>query len=406
MAWILLRFEHSPMFATRKQSPAMRHHNTVFHSIVRLAPLPVLNRAVDRCQANKGVRRLTTQNQFIVLLYAQLSGAESLRAIEDGFASHATRLYHIGACEVSRSTLADANAKRPCAVFMEVLADLMRRCEGSLKQKIADAVYLVDSTGFRLSSLSGDWARFSDGVYGAKLHVVYNPDSAGPSFAELTPANVNDITVAKAMPIKPGATYVFDLGYYDYGWWSALNEAGCRLVTRLKVNTPLANAIDHPLPVGSTLLSDRIGHLPPRQARSRKNPFQDPVRELRVRTETGKILRIVTNDLDTPADEIAELYKRRWQIELFFRWVKHTLKIRHFFGTSENAIRIQIAVALIAYLLLRLAHALQSSVESLLAFTRLVAKNLMHRRPIERLLDPPHPIIKDQRQLSLSLCQT
>lgn len=171
MAWILLRFEHSPMFATRKPSPAMRHHNTVFHSIVRLAPLPVLNRAVDRYGANKRVRRLTTQNQFVVLLYAQLSEAESLRAIEDGFASHATRLYHIGACEVSRSTLADANAKRPCAVFTEVLAELMRRCEGAMGQKVADAVYLVDSTGFRLSALSGDWARFSEGVYGAKLHV-------------------------------------------------------------------------------------------------------------------------------------------------------------------------------------------------------------------------------------------
>jgi hypothetical protein len=405
MAWILLRFEHSPMFATRKQSPAMRHHNTVFHSIVRLVPVPILNRAVDRYQANKRVRQLTTQNQFITLLYAQLSEAESLRTIEDSFASHAARLYHIGACEVSRSTLADANAKRPCAVFMEVLAELMRRCEGSMKQKIADAVYLVDSTGFRLSSLS-DWARFSDGVYGAKLHVVYNPDSAGPTFAELTPANVNDITVAKAMPIRPGATYVFDLGYYDYGWWAELNQAGCRLVTRLKVNTPLTNAVDNPLPAGSTILSDRIGHLPPRQARNRKNPFQDPVRELRVRTETGKILRIVTNDLDAPADEIAELYKRRWQIELFFRWVKQTLKIGHFFGTSENAVRIQIAVALIVYLLLRMAHALQSSVTSLLAFTRLVAKNLMHRRPIERLLDPPAPVVKDQRQLSLSLCQT
>lgn len=405
MAWILLSFEHSPMFATQKQSPAMRHYNTIFHSLVRLLPRSVLNRAVDHYQANKGVRRLTTQNQLLVLLYAQLSEAESLRAIEDGFASHATRLYHIGACEVSRSTLADANAKRPCAVFTEVLAELMRRHEGSVGRTIADAVYLVDSTGFRLSSLSGDWARFSDGVYGTKLHVVYNPDSMRPSFTELTPSNVNDITVAKAMPIKPGATYVFDLGYYDYGWWAKLNEAGCRLVTRLKVNTPLTVVSETPLPAGSAILSDRIGHLPARQARSRKNPFQDPIRELRVRTETGKILRIVTNDLDAPADEIAELYKRRWQIELFFRWVKHALKIRHFFGTSENAVRIQIAVALIAYLLLRMAHALQSSVASLLAFKRLVVTNLMHRRPIERLLDPIPPIIKVQQQLSFTLCQ-
>jgi Transposase DDE domain/Domain of unknown function (DUF4372) len=384
----------------------MRHHNTVFHAVLKLVPWHVLDRLVDEFQANKKVRRLSTQNQFIAMLYAQLAGIESLRAIETGFESHATRLYHLGACEVSRSTLSDANAKRPCAVFAGLLAELMARCERSLGQKVADAVHLVDSTGFRLSSLSADWAQFSSGVYGAKLHVVYNPDSERPNWAEVSPGNVNDITVAKAMPIKAGATYVFDLAYYDYRWWAELDAAGCRIVTRLKVNTPLAIVHENRLPAGSSILSDRIGHLPARQARNRKNPFKDPVRELRVRTETGKILRIVTNDLDAPADEIAELYKRRWQIELFFRWVKHTLKIRHFLGTSENAVRIHIAVALIAFLLLRMAHSLQNSIQSLLTFTRLVANNLMHRRPIDQLLEPPPPLITDQRQLSLNLCQT
>jgi transposase len=402
MAWILLSFDVLPTIKTRRESHAMRHHNTVFHAVLKLVPWQVLDRLVDASKANKKVRRLTTQDQFIVLLYAQLAGSESLRAIEAGLASHASKLYHLGACEVSRSTLADANARRPCAVFSGLLAELMSRCERRLGRQLAEAVYLIDSTGFRLSSLSAEWAQFCAGVSGAKLHVVYNPDSACPSFADVTPANVNDITVAKTMPIRPGATYVFDLGYYDYGFWAKLNDAGCRIVTRLKVNTPLAVVAENPLPAHSLVLSDR----PARQARSRKNPFQDSVRELRVRTETGKILRIVTNDLDASADQIAELYKRRWQIELFFRWVKHTLKIRHFFGTSENAVRTQIAVALIAFLLLRMAHSLQSSVQSLLAFARLVANNLMHRRPIDRLLDPPPPILIDQRQLSLNLCQT
>ena len=165
-------------------------------------------------------------------------------------------------------------------------------------------------------------------------------------------------------------------------------------------------SVENDVPTGSRVLSDRIGLLPARQAKSRRNPFQDPVREIKVRTESGKVLRIVTNDLDAPADEIADLYKRRWQIELFFRWIKHTLKIRHFFGTSENAVRIQIAIALVAFLLLRMAHVLQASVKSLLTFTRLVAQNLMQRRRIDRLLDPPPPIIKDHRQMSLILSQT
>src|SRR5208282_1567559 len=155
---------------------------------------------------------------------------------------------------------------------------------------------------------------------------------------------------------------------------------------------------ENPLPAHSLVLSDRIGHLPVRQARSRRNPFQDAVRELRVRTETGKILRIVTNDLDAPADEIAELYKRRWQIELFFRWIKQTLKIRHFFGTSENAVRIQIAVALIAFVLLRLAHGANAIVKSPLRFAQLIRLNLMHRRPIRAMLDPPDRSKPDERQ--------
>ena len=172
-------------------------------------------------------------------------------------------------------------------------------------------------------------------------------------------ANVNDITAAQQMPIEPGATYVFDLGYYDYAWWAELDAAGCRIVTRFKSNTPLDVVEELPVAEGGTILSDRIGLLPARQASSRRNPMQDPVREVRVRTETGKILRILTNDLDASAEEIADLYKRRWAIELFFRWVKQTLKITRFLGTSENAVRIQIAVALIAFLLLRLAQAAQ-----------------------------------------------
>jgi IS4 transposase len=158
-----------------------------------------------------------------------------------------------------------------------------------------------------------------------------------------------------------------------------------------------------PLAVGSPVISDRIGHLPERMARHRKNPFRNPVREVRVRTETGKQLRILTNDLDAPAEEIAELYKRRWQVELFFRWIKQTLKIRHFLGVSENAVRIQVAVALIAFLVLRLAQAAATTIESPLAFTRLVRANLMHRRSLHALLDPPPPIIRDARQLDLSL---
>ncbi len=342
---------------------------------------------------------------MIALIYAQLSGAQSLREVEAALESHSAKLYHLGGEQVARATLSDANAQRPWQVFGGLFGHLVGQLTRGLKRKAGEAVHLIDATSLRLSALSKDWAQFSTGVCGAKMHVIYNPDADCPIYAAVTAANVNDITAAKAMPITAGATYVFDLGYYDYGWWAKLDAAGCLIVTRLKVNTKLKVVTENAVAKGSNIFSDRIGHLPQRLAHNRNNPFQDPVRELRVRSESGKILRILSNDLDLPAQQIADLYKRRWQIELFFRWVKQTLKIRHFLGRSENAVRIQIAVAMIAFLLLRLAHVAQRSIPSLLIFARLVRANLMHRRPLDRLLDTPPPPIQNQRQLSFNLCQ-
>ena len=364
----------------------MRHHNSVFHDVLKHVPWAAFDRLVGAYEADKHIRRLSTRSQFIALLYGQLSGAASLREIVCGLHSHAARLYHVGARPVSRSTLADANVKRSSAVFGELFAAMVARAQRGLRRKLGEATYLVDATGLRLSGAGAQWARFSARACGAKLHVVYDAGAERPIYAALTAARVNDITAAKAMPIEAGATYVFDLGYYDYGWWARMAAAGCRIVTRLKANTPLTVTAELDVPEGCDILSDRIALLPQRQASRRENPFCDPVREVRVRIATGKVLRILTNDLDAPAREIADLYKRRWAIELFFRWVKQTLRIRHFLGLSENAVRIQVAVALIAFLLLRMAQATQTAVKSPLAFARLVRANLMHRRRIDRLI--------------------
>lgn len=381
----------------------MRHHNSVLHGLLKHVPWSIFETLVEEHGADAGVRRLSTKSQLVALLYGQLAGAVSLREIETAMGSHSARLYHLGARPVSRSTLADANAARPHAVFSQLFAHMAGLAGRGFRRKTAQAVRLIDSTGLKLSGVASDWARFSAKVNGAKAHIIYDPDADRPLYLEITPAKVNDITAAKAMPIEPGATYVFDLGYYDYGWWARLDTHGCRIVTRLKKNTPLAVIDERALPAGSILLYDRIGHLPERLATTRKNPFQDPVREIGVVLEDGKVLRVVTNDLDAPAQEIADLYKRRWQIELFFRWVKQTLRIRHFLGRSENAVRIQIAVALIAYLLLRLAKDAVKIIESPLAFARLVRANLMHRRALDQLLKPPQIPIRDPRQLPLDL---
>jgi hypothetical protein len=377
------------------------HQNSVFHAVLQGVPWDVFDRLVEAHGSDRGVRRLTTKSQFVALLYGQLNGASSLREITAGLTSHQSRLYHLGVTAPRRSTLADANTGRPAELFAELFATMAARAHRPLRRGLAETTYLIDSTGLRLDARSLDWARFCEKVCGVKLHVVYDADADRPIYAAMTSARTNDITAAHDMPIKPGATYVFDLGYYDYAWWKKLDDAQCRIVTRFKKNTPLQVIKTLPVEAGAPVLSDRIGFLPKRQGAGRANPMADAVREVRVTTDTGKVLRILSNDLDAPASEIAALYKRRWAIELFFRWVKQTLKITRFLGTSDNAVRTQIAVALIAFLLLRLAQAAQNAIASPLAFARLVRSNLMHKRRLDRLLLAEPEIPRSMAQLAI-----
>ena len=265
----------------------MRHHNSVFHQLLKHLPWDDFDRLARAHRADARARRLTSKSQFLAMLYGPLAGAASLREIVSGIESHAARLYHLGAQLPRRSTLADANHDRPSALFTELLALLMARAHRGLRRRLAETTYLIDATGLRLDARSLHWARFSEGVCGAKLHVIYDPAADRPIYAAITAARVNDITAAQAMPIEPGATYVFDLGYYDYAWWAKLDAAQCRIVTRLKSNTPLTTIEELPVPSDGPILSDRIGHLPARLSKSRNNPFEDPVREVRVGREDG-----------------------------------------------------------------------------------------------------------------------
>lgn len=379
----------------------MPHHDSVFRQLLKHIPWAAFDRLVAAHGADEGIRRFDSRKHLVALLYGQLSGAGGLRATVCGLESQRTRLYHSGGKPVARSTMSDANARRPAGLLCDLFGTLLQQATRQTRRKLAETTYLIDSTPLPLDTRSADWSRFSHDVCGAKLHVIYDPQGDRPIYAALTAARVNDVTAAQTMPIEPGATYVFDLGYYDYGWWASLDAQGCRLVTRFKTNTPLTLVEELEVPAGGDILSDRIGFLPVRQARNRRNPMGEPVREVRVRIEENRELRLLTNDLDASAQEIADLYKRRWRIELFFRWLKQNLRIRKFVGVSENAVRLQIAAALIAYLLLRLAQATQTRVKSPLAFVRLVRDNLMRRRSIADLLRPDDPPPPTSSQLAI-----
>jgi hypothetical protein len=196
--------------------------------------------------------------------------------------------------------------------------------------------------------------------------------------------------MAKAFPVEPGATYVFDLGYYAFAFWAKLDAAGCRFVTRLKINTPVSVLRNRRVPKAAEhILKDQIVSLPQRLSSTRTNPYEAAVRLVTVRISTGRVLMLVTNDLMAPATEIADLYKARWEIELFFKWIKQNLKLQRFLGSSKNAITLQIIAALIAYLLVRLAQLQAKTGLSTQAAYRLIATALMQRRSLDALLHPP-----------------
>ena len=385
----------------------MRHHNTLFHDLLKLVPWSRFDKHVDTLGSDVRVRRLSSKSQFVALLHAQLTGAESLRDIETTLTSQQTRLYHLGARAPARSTLADANARRPAALFASVFNDLLKQARPGLRRTAREAAYLIDATTVELNALSQRWAKDKKRTgAAAKMHLVYEVSAGVPVHFDVTPVRTNEVAVAKAMEVEPGATYVFDMGYYDFAWWAKMHGLGCRFLTRLKRHTKADEIIaEHDVDGDGPIKSDRLVRFTKRMSANRRNPLRDiTLREVEVVIETGKTLRLVSNDLTASAAEIADLYKARWQIELFFKWVKQNLKIRRFLGTSENAVRTQIAVALIAFMLLRLAFETQHAVTNLLAFTRLVRANLMHLRAINQLQIPPPKTYQNPDQQELAIC--
>lgn len=386
----------------------MPSQTSLFSTLMQHLPMGRFDRAVKARKADKGVRTLTSRNHLGAMVMAQLSGATSLRDVEAASAAQAGELSRLRLRPAARSTLGDANASRSPEVFEDMIPALLAKLSPTQCRKAQAAVRILDATRILPGPAAGEWARFAATKVAAKVHLVYDPDRQAPLFFEVTAGNVNDITVAKrSLAIEPHATYVFDLGYYDFGFWAKLDGLGCRLVSRVKKNTPLTIVAERPVPAGSTVVSDRIVRLPERQAKSRKNPFAKPGRAIVVRLDSGKTITVFSNDLESPAPVIADLYRRRWQIELFFRWIKHNLKIRHFLGTSRNAVRIQVAVALIVYLVLRFLHKVSNSRKSFTTFSRTFGHCLFKTTTLQdhtrRLENVPRPAILHDNQLAFAL---
>ena len=370
----------------------MRYQNTVLGDLLKVLPRRRFAAIVERHKGDKYIKGFSSWDHLVTLISAQLGGLSSLREVQAVWNAQAAHHYHLGTGLIRRSTLSDANQRRPSAIFAETFAALSGLADGALPRHGSEVLRLIDATPIPLASLH-KWADWNGRTRGLKAHVVYDPDADRPVHLEITPATVNDVVAGRRQPIEPGATYVFDKAYVDYAWWQCLHQAGCCFVTRPKSNVPLRPLALRPISERDRqeagIESDWIVDL----ASQQRARLPILLRRIILRREDGRLLTILSNDIERPAGEIAALYRKRWQIELLFRWIKQHLKIRSFLGRSENAIRLQIFAAMIAYLLLRIAARNSRSNLLALRFADLVRTRLFERRPVAGIdKSPPTPL--------------
>ncbi len=366
----------------------MRYSDSIFGRLLKPISRVQLAATVSRHGGNAYDKTFKSWDHMAALVFAQLAGVDSLRALEAVWNAHAHHHYHLGVGKLARSTLADAGARRPAVIFAETFARLSGLADRTLKREGAQMLRLIDSTPIPLDRMVS-WADWNGRTRGLKLHVVYDPATDHPRRIEITPSTVNDVTPAQQVPVEAGATYVFDKAYCSYAWWTRLNDAGALFVTRMKKNAHFRAkpgvAREKIAGDGFTVTEDaEVGLV------SKGNgKLAIPMRRVRITRDDGSKLILITNDLTRSSVEIGALYKARWQIELLFRWIKQHLKLRKFLGRSENAIRLQILAAMIAYLLLRIAARESRVTLPAIRFAGLVAATLFMRKPVADIDRPP-----------------
>ena len=318
---------------------------------------------IRKYQADKHSKGFGCHNLLVCMIYAHLSHSNSLRTLEQSFNANSSHHYHLNARSIRRSTLSEALAKRDTRPFADMLRELMHTCSRTLRkptQETADLLYLIDSTPIALKGRSFDqWVGSNERISGLKIHVLMNHANGCPTAQSITDATVNDIDQHHIVQPEKGATYVFDKGYCDYSWWAELDQAGTYFVTRLKTNAAV-QVIEQITPsknqnADATILADEYIRFKHKKNSSRPNHYHSKtLRRITVKREDKAPLVLVSNNLTAPAQEIADTYKQRWQIELLFKWLKQHLQLKRFFGRNANAVKLQLLCAMMAYLLLKL----------------------------------------------------
>ena len=333
----------------------MNTGKTLFAQLMDFLPWSTFDRIVARYEGNRGVRKLSCAAQYQIMAFAQLTYRESLRDIEACLLAQTAKLYHMGLREpVRRSTLADANELRDWRIYAEFAQRLIvqaRRlyASESLGVDLTNTVYALDSTTIDLCLSVFPWAHFRSTKSAVKMHTLLDLRGNIPSFIHISNGKLHDVHALDMLLPEPGAIYVMDRGYIDFARLHTLQQAGAFFVTRAKSNLSSHRVYSAPTDRTTGVIADQTIALDdPRTSQD----YPEHLRRIRFRdAETGKTLNFLTNQMALPALTICDLYKIRWQVELFFKWIKQHLRIKRFYGTSENAVKTQIWIAVSVYVL-------------------------------------------------------
>jgi len=359
----------------------------------------------NRHSTGRKSRKFSRWNQFVHLMFMQLTGRASLRDGIQSMNSRARDLYHLGAKPVARATFADANNKRPAWLYQALFEKLYQRCRmisPKHKFKFKNKLYSLDASVIDLSLGAFPWASFRRTKSAVKIHTLLDHSGYLPAFVSITDGKIHESKVAKSINLAKGSIVVEDRAYTDYRWFGQLQEKGIYFVTRQKTNATYRVTERRQVNKKQGLCSDQTIVLTGLKARLCPHPlrrvgYRDP--------DTKKHYVFLTNNFKLSAKTIADIYKERWQIEIFFRWIKQNLKIKAFIGNSRNAVMTQIYVALIAYLLLCMFKYLSKIAVGLQNLIRVIQLNLFRRCTLEELFEPP-PLKKlnnnINRQLSIT----
>ena len=371
----------------------MAHRNTVLKQLLDLVPRHVFEQLAKSHHRGQKFRRTSRWSQFVALLFGQLAGRTSLCDIAANLATQQQALYHLGVKSVKRSTLSRVNQTQSYAFYEGLFHELLKECHGLRKGQLfrcGREHVLLDASLIDLSLKLFPWAHYAKGKAALKLHTGLSSDHL-PCFVQITDSHTADIEVARKLDLAPGSVVVVDRGYVDLGWFKSLMDQGVFFVTRAKRNLRYRIVESRPVDPDSGVLADEIVQWTGDAARRAQ------LRPLRLVTyrdpDQGHVYRFLTNQMDWSAMTVAECYKERWQVELFFKWIKQNLKIRSFVGNSRNAVLTQIWVALCAYLLLWKLNRLSRQAHTLRSLLRVLQLNLFDRRALNELIrgDPPEP---------------